>query len=256
MPQSRQHLARLIHAHRARGDRLLRNQAIERPEQLAHGRDRQLRHRREHLGSEVNLPLGDAARQDRQARLVVWRTDVDHQATGKPPDQALVERLDLLRGPISGQHNLSIGGHQQVDQSQQFGLQLALIGEQLRVVDQHQVRLGEPAPVRFGLTRRERRVICLDKVVDGDVLHDARGIDREGFVADRHEEMGLAQARPGVEEEWIVRRARGFGDGLGRRGREAIRRAHHERGESGVRVQHRELTRQARAAGRIAASRW
>ena len=108
--------------------------------------------------------------QDRDPGLVVRRRDVDDEPAGEPPDQAIVQRLDLGRRPVAGEHDLAVAGLQRVGEPQQLGLHLAPVGQELDVVHQQQVDVEEPLAVGLAVAGGDGGVKGLDELVEREVL--------------------------------------------------------------------------------------
>ena len=93
-------------------------------------------------------------------RLVVRRQNVDHEATGEPADQALVQPFDLRRRAIAGQDDLPAGALHRIDQPDELGLHLAPLAEELDVVEEEQADLRE-APSHWMRPARQPNTIDL-----------------------------------------------------------------------------------------------
>jgi hypothetical protein len=129
-----------------------------------------------------------------------------------------------------------------------------LIREQLRVVEQYQVGLGEAPSIRVRLPRRQGRVIRLDEVVHRHVLDGARGVELDRLVTNGHQQVRLTKTWTSVDEQRVVGGPRCLRD-CTRRGRgQAIARTDHERIERSVRIQHRRFSSVARVRARGDAS--
>ncbi len=113
-------------------------------------------------------------------------------------------------GAVAGQHDLAPGGEHRVGHPQQLGLHLAPVGQELDVIQQQEVDLGEPAPVGVALAGGDGGVKGLDEIVEGEVLDAEIRIDGHGGVPHRHLEVGLAQSGAAVDEQRVVDRARGL----------------------------------------------
>ena len=129
--------------------------------------------RLEHAVAERRPPLLRLAAQDRDPGLVVGRGDVDDEPAGEPADQPLVQRLDLGRRPVAGEHDLPVGGLQRVGEPQQLGLHLAPVGEELDVVHQQEIDVEEALAVGLALAGGDRGVERLDELVEREVLAPA-----------------------------------------------------------------------------------
>ncbi len=172
------------------------------------------------------LRLGE---QDRHAHLELGRLERHGQAPAEARDQALLDAGDLLRVGVAGDDDLLVRLDQRVEQVEELLLRAALAAEELDVVDEQQV---ERAIVPLELverlvlvrahhvaTRRSRRGCsgCL-----------RRRVGREDVVADRLDQVGLAEPHAAVDEKRVVRsrvvghlQAGGPGELVGLAGHEA-----------------------------------
>src|SRR2546429_9067912 len=57
------------------------------------------------------------------------------------------------------------------------------------------------------LAGRDRCVKLLDEILEWHVLHGGIGVARHGLIADRAEEVGLAEPRSAVDEQRIDRKS-------------------------------------------------
>src|SRR5207245_3076692 len=78
------------------------------------------------------------------------------------------------------------------------------------------------------LARRDARMERLDVLVERQIFDVQLGRGLFRGVADRHQEMRLAEAGGAVNKEGVVRRARALGHRVTRGDGEPVRRAHHE----------------------------
>ena len=157
--------------------RLECHQPVERAQQLAHVVDRERSHRLEHPSAERGPPLFGFAAEDRHPGFIVGRRYVDDQPPGEPPDQPLVQRFDLGRRPVAGEHDLPVGRLQRIGEPQELRLHLAAVGEELDVVHQQQIDIVEPPPVRIALARRDGGVEGLHELVQCEILDRQRRVD-------------------------------------------------------------------------------
>src|SRR6058998_2791850 len=202
--------------------RLERHQPVERAHQLAHVGELESRHGVEHARLEPRPPLLGLAAQDRDASLVVGQSHVHHQAAREAGDQALVQVRDLGRRPVAREYDLVPRALERLREPQQLGLHLLAVREELHVVHQQHVHVLEPAAERVALPRGDRRVERLHVFIQRQVLDVQGGGGLLGGVTDGHEQMRLPEAGAAIDEERVVRRARGFGHGAPRGDGEAV----------------------------------
>ena len=180
----------------------------------------------------------DAGGQDGGAQGLVERADLDHETAGEPRADALVERLEIGRRTVRRHHDLAAGIDQRIERVAEFLLDLLALDE-LHVVEDEQVDAAQP------LLEGERRL----RLQGGDeAVHEAVGreIDdpaalRAHLVADGVQEMRLAEADAGMEEERVVERLAVLvmGDAVGRRVGERVRAADDEAVEGQARIERR-----------------
>ena len=87
----------------------------------------------------ADVVLGDALAQDRQARGALGRADVAHQPGLEALAQAVLERREVARRPVGGQHELGAGLVQRVEGVEELLLGLGLGLQELDVVDEQHV---------------------------------------------------------------------------------------------------------------------
>ena len=98
----------------------------------------------------ADVVLGHALAQDRQARGALGRADVAHQPGLEALAQAVLERRQVARQAIGGQHELRAGLVQRVEGVEELLLGLGLGLQELDVVDEQDVD-----PAVGGLERLE-----------------------------------------------------------------------------------------------------
>ena len=84
-----------------------------------------------------------ALAQDRQARGEVGRLDVGDRPGGEALAQAVLERLQVVRGPVGGEHDLAAAVVQGVERVEELLLGPGLALEELDVVEQQHVDVAE-----------------------------------------------------------------------------------------------------------------
>ena len=147
------------------------------------------------------LRLGE---QDRDAHLELRRLERDGEAPAEARDQALLHPRDLLRVGVAGDDDLLVRLDQRVEEVEELFLRAVLAVEELDVVDQQQV---ERAVVALEVV--ERLVLVgahhVGHVGLGvDVADPGAGFAREDVVADRLDQVGLAEADAAVDEQRVV----------------------------------------------------
>ena len=121
-----------------------------------------------HAGAETHTALLALRPQDRHARLVVRRADVDDQSAGQARDEPLVDVGDVGGWPVARHHDLAAVRLERVEDAAAAPLCVSrLPGEELHVVDQQHARplryrslerrRSPPPPSRRGAPRRSRR---------------------------------------------------------------------------------------------------
>ncbi len=149
----------------------------------------------------------------------VGRLDVGRQAPLEARDQAGLELLDLAGAPVARQDDLLSGLEQVVEGVEELLLDALLAGEELDVVEQHDVG------VAVALAELDHPVLLqrLDEVVRellGREVGDARvRVVAQDGVPDGVHQVGLAEAGVAVDEQGVV----GLGGGLGHRQRRGVR---------------------------------
>ncbi len=101
-------------------------------------------------------------------------------------------------------------------------LGLGLAGEELDVVDQQHVGVAVGVLEAVDRAGAERGDEVVGERLGGRVADGGAAAEGEHVVADRVQEVGLAEPRRGVEEERVVGLARKLGDGEGGRVGEAV----------------------------------
>jgi len=112
-----------------------------------------------------------------------------------------------------------------------------LLGQELDVVDQKDVDRPVALPESGHPLEPDRRDQVVHEVLGGQVDDARSGGGSAETVADRVQQMGLAQAHTAVEEERVVGDPGLLRHGLGGSAGEAVRVADHERAEAVLRVQ-------------------
>ena len=155
---------------------------------------------REHLRGQLGSPTLRPALQDSQTGLKLRNTNVHHQSTTKLLEQPVVEVRDFGERAVAGQHQLFFDPLEFRGESQQFGLQFLTVTDELHVVQEHHVGRFEAPAKCSDIPGRHRMMERFHELVQGPVLH--RQVRREcsGVVADRHQQMCLAESGLTVDE--------------------------------------------------------
>ena len=198
--------------------------------------------------SSCQARRGGLGEQDGDAHLEFRRLERDGEPPAEARDEALLDPGDLLRIGVAGDDDLLVRFDEGVEKVEELLLRAVLAAEELYVVDQQEV---------------ERPVIALEVVKSlvlvrahhiGDVglgvdVTDLRGpVALQDVIAERLDQVGLAQSHAAVDEQRVVGR-RVLGDLQRGRARELIRLARDEGGEGEGRVEARLLV-PARQCGR------
>ncbi|MPM16706.1 hypothetical protein SDC9_63087 [bioreactor metagenome] len=115
--------------------------------------------------------------EDGDAGLQVRRMHVGDQAGLEPRPQPRLERLEQLRRPVGGHHDLLLGVLQRVEGVEELLLGLDLALEELDVVDQQHVDLAVAAPELDGVVLRDRVDELVGELLGGDVAHPRIGVE-------------------------------------------------------------------------------
>ena len=142
--------------------------------------------------------------QDRDARLEVRRLHVHAQAPAEPADQAVLDAGQLLRRPVAAITICWPAAVQVVERVEELRLGLLALGQELDVVHQQDVDLAVPLPEPIALPFPDR----LDELGHelSDVTYRTRmpGVEPVHVVADRDQQVGLAQPHAAVDEQRVV----------------------------------------------------
>ena len=188
-------------------------------------------------------------------RLEIGHLDVGDQTPLEARAQPLLEVGDVARHLVAGEHDLLVRLVDRVEGVEELLLSLLLAGDELDVVDQQQLH------VAVAVAERRHAVIAdgLDQFVDeglGGEVHDPRpGVALEETVADRVQQMGLAEADAAVEKQRVVGLGMPVGDGEARRVGHLVARADDERVEGVLAVEDRAAVVDRPREGQVVLSR-
>jgi hypothetical protein len=143
----------------------------------------------------------------------------------------------VARRHIAGDDDLLVVIVERVEGVEERLLRLCFSLEELDVVDQQDVDIAVASLERGAAVVGDRVDEVVGELFAGDVSHADAGVETERVVADRVQEVGLAQPRVAVDEERVVGLRGRFGDGDGRRVREAVGLTDDEVVEAVLRIQ-------------------
>ena len=186
---------------------------------------------------------------NRVARLIIGRLNIDDQTPFKARAQTLLQAEHIARHAVGGQDDLTLVFVEGVEGVEKFLLRRVLAGDKLNVVDQKQVGVAVfvaelevfAGTHRFNKFVGELVALDVNDVVFGVLLLDA--------VGDGIEQVGLAEAGLAVEKQGVIDRGALLRDGLRGGKRVLVGRADDEGVEGELRVKFREIA--ARAVARI-----
>ena len=193
--------------------------------------------------------MSGALVKDRQARREVWPFDVGDKAGGKALAEAILEVTEVTRKPVAADHQLAAGVIERVEGVKQLLLAARLPLEELDVVDQQHVDAAEAPFELLEVACGERRQEGVGELFGRRVAHGEPATEGGDVVADRMEQVRLAETRGAVDEQRVVGLRGHFGDGQRSGVGEAVGRPDDELLEGVLRVQRRQ--RVARGARRV-----
>ena len=157
-----------------------------------------------------------------------------------------------LRRPVAGDDDLLVGVVERVERVEELLLRPLLVLQELDVVDEQDVDVAVAPLEAVGLVVADRVDEVVGELLGAHVAHPGPGEQARAVVADRVQQVGLAQAGLAVDEQRVVRLGRRLGDGDRGRVREPVARADDEGLERVLRVEPGRLALRAglRARGR------
>ncbi len=158
----------------------------------------------------------------------VGRFDVGHKPGGEALPQTVLERLQVVRGPVGGEHDLAAAVVQGVERVEELLLGPRLALEELHVVQQQHVDVAEARLEPPCATAAERvQEFVREGLARGAAHGQARAV-REQHAGDRAQQVCLADARGPEDEQWVVGLRGHLGHGQGGGVGEPVAVADHE----------------------------
>ena len=160
-----------------------------------------LAHLRRHIQvHQLRLPADDG-----HPGLEVRRLDIRQQAPFKPGLQPVLQRLDLLRGPVGGQDDLLAVLMQRLKGVEELLLCALLAADKLDIV--HQQHICRPVLVveLVGGVVADRLDDLIGELLPFDVDAVVIRVVFLDLVHDGQHQMGFAQPGPAVDEQRVVR---------------------------------------------------
>ena len=162
--------------------------------------------------------------------------DVGDEAGLEALAQAVLERLQVVRGAVGGEHDLAPAVVEGVEGVEELLLGAGLALEELDVVDEQHVDVAEAALKHLGAAFAERAEELVREGLAGRRADGQRRVVADEEVGDRAEQVRLADAGRPADEERVVRLRGHLGDGQRGGVGEAVGVADHElvEGQLGV----------------------
>ena len=146
--------------------------------------------------------------------------------------------VGMLRGErVGGEDDLLLARVERVEGVEELLLRALLVGEELDVVDQQHV---DRAVALAEVGMRSKRIELISSLTNCSAARYSTrscGSRAQDLVADRVQQVGLAEAHAAVEEERVVAVRRVLGDGARGGVGELVRLADHEGAEHVLRVE-------------------
>ena len=155
------------------------------------------------VSAELDLIESDALTQDGDAGGVVRRPDDGRQSRLEPFPEALLDRDERPRQTIAGQNQLPPGLIQGVEGVEELLLGPGLAREELDVVDEQDVGVAVGALEPFERPRSEGADEVVRERLGRGVANRGSAAEHVHIVADRMEEVGLAEPRRRVQEQRV-----------------------------------------------------
>ena len=211
--------------------------ADQRALERAHAAVHAVRDLAQHLGRHLDLVDAGALGEDRPAQGRRRRLELDHQAGAEALGQAVLEIGQVVGAAVGGHHQLAPGVEQGVEGVEELLARLGPAGEELDVVDQDDVGAAEVVLEVLGAVAAHRVDEAGGELLDRGVADAQPRAVALDVVADRVQQVGLAEPGRAVQEERVVRLGRQLGDGQRGGVGEAVALADHELVEAVLRVE-------------------
>ena len=197
------------------------------------------------LGGDVRgnlLGQDDAVHQrlrldDRDPRLETRSLDECHKTRRESTGESLFQIWNFARRGIRTQDDLLAQLRERVEGVEELLLGLLMSREKVDVIDDHDIRGAKSIAEISHPPSTNGFVKEIHERVARDVAQAQRGLIAQHSLADRVQEMGLAQADAAMNEEWVVGAARLRHDCVRRGMRESVSWTHDKRVEGVVRAQ-------------------
>ena len=189
------------------------------------------------IGDEVQHFVGDGvlevihlrlASQNGNPVLQVGGRNVGHHAPLEAALEAVFEARNLRRRTVRGEHDLAPRLVECIERVEELLLRLLLAGQHMHVVDEQQVGLTVATLELVHRAFFDGVDHVVQELFGGDICDPHRRIALQDAVGNGLHEVGLAEPGCPVDEERVVRLARGLGDRGGGRSSELVGLADHE----------------------------
>ena len=172
-----EHLGRELGGERPAGERAEGDDADQRALERAHVvLDALGDHLQGELVGQLDAVVVGALAQDRQARGELGWLDVGDEAGLEALAQAVLERLQVVRGAVGGEHDLAPAVVQGVEGVEELLLGLGLALEELDVVEQQHVDVAEARLEVLGVAVAERVEELVREGLAGRAAHGEPGL--------------------------------------------------------------------------------
>ncbi len=151
--------------------------------------------------------------QDRESGGVVRRLDVGDQSGREALAQAILERLQIVRRPVGGEHYLPAAVVQGVERVEELLLGLRLALEELDVVDEQDVDVAKAELERVDAAAGEGGEELVGEGLAGRAADRQAVVVGDQEVGDGAEQVGLADAGRPADEQRVVCLRGQLGDG-------------------------------------------
>ncbi len=146
------------------------------------------------------LPL-----QDRKTRFEIRWLNIGNEPRRKTRPQALVQRRDVLRRPITGEHDLPVCIDQRVKGMEEFFLGALFTGKVLHIINQKHIDLAIMAAKVGGPVVLQMIDQLADKALSREVRHAAHRSPFLDMSANRAKQVGFSESTTAIDEQRVVR---------------------------------------------------